>query len=50
MMVVNPQFNQQTFYRDIDNLWYIPGIDKKKYVVTTNPSCKIEKSVYVDES
>jgi hypothetical protein len=50
MMVVNPQFNQQTFYRDIENLWYIPGIDKKKYAITAIPSCKIEKSVYTDDS
>jgi hypothetical protein len=50
MWVVNPQLNQQVFYRDIENLWYIPGIDQKKYSITASPSCKIEKLVYTDDS
>lgn len=46
MMIVNPQLNEQTLYRNYDNLWYIPGIYKNKYTITADQPCKIEKTVY----
>lgn len=50
MMVTNPQFIKRVLYRDIENIIYIPNIDQKKYNLTTIPSCKVEKTKYVDNS
>jgi hypothetical protein len=49
MMIANPQFNKNVFYRDIENIFYIPGIDKYKYKITADRPCKIEKSSFTDE-
>ena len=50
MSVVNPQFNKQTLFRDIENLWYIPGIKKNKYNLTADRPCKIEKSQFTNDN
>ena len=49
LVVVNPQLNKNIIYRDIENIIYLPNIDQKKYVITSNPNCKIEKIKYTDD-
>jgi hypothetical protein len=50
LIVINPQLQKGTLYRDIENIIYIPNIDQKKYNFTVTPECKVLKSKYVDES